>query len=304
MNFQFPCSTCKRELSAPEAVVGSEVQCPSCRTVFVAKKPHGSGASGIAAERTPYKAVPLSAAANPFRQHTSDDDHPATTARWPNNRSAYWINLCVVLVLTALAMIGIVFRLPSGNSMATMPPSATTKSMATTKPAPPPPWVAPAWTHFRIPNTHAMVSLPGVPSAEPEEKVEAALVNCYTLFDAESLCRFGIATIRLPRTIVDDKQLPTWLRDQLLTKLKVRANQLGEMTGEIEWHGLRGRELRGMEWRLNETKNADSGRLRAFVAHSDNTSTVTVFWITGIDFAVEGEAGKFFDSITEQAEKP
>jgi hypothetical protein len=36
MSLRFPCPTCKRELTGPESLTGAEVQCPSCRAVFLA----------------------------------------------------------------------------------------------------------------------------------------------------------------------------------------------------------------------------------------------------------------------------
>jgi hypothetical protein len=305
MNLQFPCPACKRELSGPEAIVGSEVQCPSCRTVFVATAPRGSGTSGIAAERTPYKAMPVPDVANPFRQQTPDEDHPLQNSQRPASRGGYRVVLFALLVMTPLVIIIIASWLMLGRSVATTTsPRATTKPAITPKPPPPNKVVVPkGWKTFEIPNTTTRVLLPGTPAAEPEQKVEAALVNRYKLDDAKSGCHFEIATIRLPRTPVDDNQLTAWLRDQLITKLKLPASHLPEVGNPKAVFIL---PLGGLEWRLTLTKPAERGLLRAFVAHGDNSSTVIAFWITGIDVAVEEEVGAFFDSITilDEARKP
>jgi hypothetical protein len=85
MALRFPCPTCKRELTGPESVAGLEVQCPSCRAVFVAAKRADPEPppfipsrqwTPIPRETTEWAAPepPLIPAADPFPEHGQAGD--------------------------------------------------------------------------------------------------------------------------------------------------------------------------------------------------------------------------------------
>jgi Zn-finger nucleic acid-binding protein len=130
MALQFPCPSCKRELSGPESIAGSEVQCPSCRTVFLAGDGRGPRGTGIASERTPLSAMPPAEVRTPYRQRSPDDDRPQRSANAPEGRSGYWFGLLALLVFTPLALIGITTWILIGNRGVTSAPPVRMKPMA------------------------------------------------------------------------------------------------------------------------------------------------------------------------------
>jgi hypothetical protein len=136
MALRFPCPSCKRELSGPESITGSEVQCPSCQTVFLAGDGRGSRAMGIASERHPPAASPVEMPTL-YRQRSPDEDHPVSRAEAPPGRSGYWFGLLALLVFAPLAFIGIVTWILMGNRAPTTWGNPGVRPMTTTATAHP-----------------------------------------------------------------------------------------------------------------------------------------------------------------------
>jgi hypothetical protein len=290
MALRFPCPTCNRELSGPESIHGTEVQCPSCRTVFVAGARHRPEGAGIRPAHVPLTAAPPADVANPFRKSASDDDAPPDV-RVAERRPYPRRGLLLFLVLTVVgATFGVTALLLMGRPTATSAPA-----VRLVKPT--------AWPPFRVPNTSVTVSLPDKPDAEPERTVEDAVVNRYRVEDDGRPTRnlvFEVVTIRTRRVQVDDERFADWVTRQLRTKLNLTLDNLEdeEVMRELG-------EAQGRRWRAHLANTDDPAMVKVYLMHDGNSSTLVVFLVAGPGVARNNAAvSRFLDSVQRTDDLP
>jgi len=293
MALRFPCPTCKRELSGPESIAGSEVQCPACQTVFLAGEPRGRAATGIAAQRHRQGAPPVSEVRRPYRDHSPDEDALPRPQPLSQGRGAYWFGLVALLVFAPLAFIGIVAWMLMGSRGVTSAPACmTTTAYATTTKTKWKEEKTDKWQTFTIPNTTTNVLLPGAPIAGEERKVEDAVVNNYLLQDGAQTV-YVINTIRMAKVDRKPDQGANWLRDQLAAKLGLDTKRFRDVT-PLETKAA----VTGFQWRLEKEENdADSSISRAYWSDDDKGTTIYVFHFTSLHGANELDRVRFFLSI-------
>jgi hypothetical protein len=299
MALRFPCPTCNRELSGPESITGSEVQCPACHTVFVAGAPRGAQATGIAAERQARAAPPVPNVDNPYRNSLPDEDRPRRPVDAPQERVGRWFGLAALLVFAPLAFIGIVAWMLIGRSSPTTMPVPVARPAATTTKTDK--WVGDKprkWQTFKIPNTSSTVSLPGAPDTEPQRKVDGSFVERYTSEDGERNL-YVVATIRIPN---GDQALDGLLRDKISDWL------LEQITAKLHYDPARFRDVTvvkttggavGYQWRLDKDRKAgDTSVLQVYLSHDGMDLAIQVFEVVDLFGFRELDRGvEFFNSI-------
>src|SRR4051812_36952573 len=143
MALRFPCPTCKRELSGPESLAGAEVQCPSCKSVFLAGDRRLPGDAAFKAAHSAVVPMPVGETANPFRNRAPGEDDTPPVLTIADRPTPYRPSFLTVFLLSVLAGGGGLIVL----SLMTIP--------MTIRPPPPtaPPLPAlPSWQTFQIPH--------------------------------------------------------------------------------------------------------------------------------------------------------
>jgi hypothetical protein len=275
---RFSCPNCKRELSGPGSVAGSEVQCPSCLTVFVAGDRRRSEERAVTPEHRP--AIRGLDSGMPFRRPVDDENAPSIRASRGNDRVLIVIMALVLAPLLALGVAGLLLIGPG--------------AIATTAPVPANKLVWPGTGEdepFSIPDTDCTVSMNGENVTLVSDVTEKG--ERKRRYEAN----FGRDT-RAVETIHKDEcltkeQIAEWLDNYRVTFKLPPGTRLVEehhVQGELTPAGCFVLERCGCGEAINEVY---------FLPHPQGT----VIIILSVEGAKVKRSRGFFDSIKRQPQK-